>query len=234
VSQSRFGPHLDFKYNGINSKAPESTWRFCGKGITDTWARYLKNLQQTDGHWRIQAGLPPLESSDIQGTATAMRAIQIYGPKSKQDECRKAVQLAARWLETAQPKTTEDSAFLLLCLHWAGRNKQVMNRVAKDLIAEQRPDGGWAQLSTLASDAYATGQALVALSESGRLTVAAPAYQRGVQFLLNSQLADGSWHVRTRTLPAQPYFDSDFPHGRDQFISAAATSWGTMALAAAK
>ena len=109
-----------------------------------------------------------------------------------------------------------------------------MDRVAKDLLAEQRPDGGWAQLSTLASDAYATGQALVALSESHSLPVAATAYQRGVQFLLKSQLADGSWHVRTRTLPVQPYFDSDFPHGPDQFISAAATSWATMALAAAK
>ena len=202
--------------------------------ITDTWARYLKNLQQTDGHWRVQAGRPPLESSDIQGTATAMRAIEIYGPKSNRDEYRKAVHLAARWLETAQPKTTEDRAFLLLGLHWADGSKQVMKRVAKDLVAEQRPDGGWAQLSTLASDAYATGQALVALSESGSLTVAAPEYQRGVKFLLNSQLADGSWHVRTRTLPGQPYFDSDFPHARDQFISAAATSWATMALAAAK
>jgi hypothetical protein len=202
--------------------------------ITDTWARYLKNLQQTDGHWRVQAGRPPLESSDIQGTATAMRAIQIYGPKSKQDEYRKAVQLAGRWLETAQPKTTEDRAFLLLGLHWDGGNKQVMDRVAKDLLAEQRPDGGWAQLSTLASDAYATGQALFALSESHSIPVTSPAYQRGVQFLLKSQLADGSWHVRTRTLPVQPYFDSDFPHGPDQFISAAATSWATMALAAAK
>jgi ankyrin repeat protein len=202
--------------------------------ITDTWARYLKNLQQTDGHWRVQAGRPPLESSDIQGTATAMRSIQIYGPRSKQDEYRKAVQLAGRWLETAQPKTTEDRAFLLLGIHWNGGNKQVMDRVAKDLLAEQRPDGGWAQLSTLASDAYATGQALFALSESHSLPVAAPAYQRGVQFLLKSQLADGSWHVRTRTLPVQPYFASDFPHGPDQFISAAATSWATMALAAAK
>src|SRR6185369_9809410 len=43
--------------------------------ITDVWARYLKNLQQTDGRWRIQAQRPPLESSDIQATATALRAL---------------------------------------------------------------------------------------------------------------------------------------------------------------
>jgi len=57
---------------------------------------------------------------------------------------------------------------------------------------------------------------------------------RGVKFLLNFQLEDGSWHVKTRTRPVQPYFDSYFPRGSDQFISAAATSWATMALAAAK
>ena len=82
-------------------------------------------------------------------------------------------------------------------------------------------------------DEAATGQALVALTESGGLTIVSPVYQRGVQFLLNSQLEDGSWYVRTRTTPVQPYFDSDFPHGRDQFISAAGTNWATMALAQA-
>jgi hypothetical protein len=28
----------------------------------------------------------------------------------------------------------------------------------------------------------------------------------------------------------QPYFESGFPHGHDQWISAAATAWATMAL----
>ena len=88
-----------------------------------------------------------------------------------------------------------------------------------------------AQLPTLASDAYATGQALIALKESGVLSASAPAYRRAVEFLLRSQHSDGSWFVRTRTNPVQPQFDSDFSHGADQFISAAATHWATMALA---
>jgi hypothetical protein len=54
-----------------------------------------------------------------------------------------------------------------------------------------------------------------------------------VRFLLGTQLEDGSWYVRTRAIPVQPYFDSEFPHGQDQFISAAATNWATMALALA-
>ena len=98
------------------------------------------------------------------------------------------------------------------------------------LMAEQRSDGGWAQLPTLTSDAYATGQALVALKTTGALKAGDAAYRRGVQFLLKTQMEDGSWYVRSRSIPFQPYFESDFPYGADQFISAAATNWASMAL----
>jgi hypothetical protein len=43
-------------------------------------------------------------------------------------------------------------------------------------------------------------------------------------------MEDGSWLVKTRSPSFQPYFDSDFPHGFDQFISAAASNWAVMAL----
>jgi hypothetical protein len=132
----------------------------------------------------------------------------------------------------AQPKTTDERALQLLGLKWAGvnANHEVIRRAVRELLAEQRSDGGWAQLSSLASDAYATGQALVALNQSGALGVPDTVYKRGVQFLLNTQLGDGSWYVKSRSIPFQPYFESDFPHGHDQWISAAATNWASMAL----
>ena len=79
-------------------------------------------------------------------------------------------------------------------------------------------------------DAYATGQALVALMESGITAPAEQQYQLGVRYLVRSQMEDGSWRVRTRSPSFQPYFESDFPHGYDQFISAAASNWAVMAL----
>ena len=88
-------------------------------------------------------------------------------------------------------------------------------------------------MATLESDAYATGQALTALSESGALKPGNPVSEKAVRFLLDTQLADGSWYVRSRAVPIQPHFDSEFPHGKDQFIAAAATNWATMALALA-
>ncbi len=102
--------------------------------------------------------------------------------------------------------------------------------MAQVLLSEQRADGGWSQIPTLASDAYATGEALVALRESGALKPMDPGYQRGVEFLMSTQLEDGSWYVQTRAVPLQPYFESGFPHGEDQWISMAATNWAAMAL----
>jgi ankyrin repeat protein len=197
---------------------------------TDAIARYLKSRQRPDGSWRNFGGRPPIESSDIQGTATALRAIQVFMPKAQRAEYDKAVQLAAEWLAKEQPKTTEDRAFQLLGLMWAGGKQEIARKAALDLLHGQRSDGGWAQTPSLTSDAYATGQALVALREAGVITPADAAYKRGAQFLLNSQGEDGSWYVRSRSIPFQPYFESGFPYGPDQFISAAATNWATMAL----
>jgi hypothetical protein len=85
----------------------------------------------------------------------------------------------------------------------------------------------------MASDAYATGQALTALASTGSVAVTGLAYGAGAQLLLRTQLADESWHVQSRARPVQPYFDSEFPQERDQFLSAATTNWAVMAPVAA-
>jgi hypothetical protein len=198
--------------------------------ITDVWARYVKNNQSPDGRWKCQTLRPPLEASDFEVTAASIRSVRTYGPKSQRPEYDKAVERAVRWLEKAQPGSTEDHAFKILGLIWGAGSQEAVRKTAQDLLALQKSDGGWAQIIALTSDAYATGQALVALRESGAIAVDNPAYQRGVQYLLNTQLEDGSWYVRSRAPAFQPYFDSDFPHGSDQFISAAASNWASMAL----
>jgi len=113
---------------------------------------------------------------------------------------------------------------------WANADKQTLQKMARGLLARQRKDGGWGQQTTLESDAYATGQTLVALHQAGGLPVTHRAYQRGVQYLLANQAADGSWAVQTRSFPFRKYFESGFPYGHNQWISAAASSWATMAL----
>jgi hypothetical protein len=128
-------------------------------------------------------------------------------------------------------KTTEDKIMLVSGLDWSGADAEEVAHAARVLLAEQREDGGWAQLKTLDSDAYATGHALVALEEAGVLLTTDAAYRRGLEYLLRTQQADGTWITKTRAFPFQPLKESGFPHGRDQWISAAATSWAAMALA---
>ena len=70
----------------------------------------------------------------------------------------------------------------------------------------------------------------MALHIAGGMKTTHPAYQRGLEFLLRTRFDDGSWFVQSRTWPFQPHFDSEFPHGRDQWISASATAWATMAM----
>ena len=78
----------------------------------------------------------------------------------------------------------------------------------KEVLAAQRTDGGWSDLPSMESNAYATGQALFALHSAG-LPPSDTAYERGVRLLLKKQQQDGSWYVRTRALGFQPYFERD-------------------------
>ena len=117
-------------------------------------------------------------------------------------------------------------------LAWSKAKTASIADAAKELAAAQRSDGGWSQLPTMGSDAYATGEALYALN-AGNMPTTNPVYQKGLKYLLRTQAADGSWHVATRSIWVQPYFESGFPYGHDQWISAAGTSWATMALSLA-
>jgi ankyrin repeat protein len=198
---------------------------------TDALVHYLTLKQEKDGRWRTTLFRPPANDGDFTATALAVRGLRLFGPSGRGEEIAGRVARARDWLISATPRTTEDRTFQLFGLKWAGARKEVIDKAVAALLAEQGKEGGWSQIGAMPSDAYATGQVLVALQQSGAVSVADLAYRRGTRFLLQTQLADGSWFVRSRSLPVQPFFESGFPHGRSQFISCAATSWATAALA---
>ena len=150
----------------------------------------------------------PIESNDVTATALSIRALQLYGtdPDSR-------VVRARHWLRSAAVRSTEERAMQLLGLTWANAPADDIRMSASALLAMQHDDGGWAQLPNLETDAYATGQALVALQVSG-YPVSSAEYERGKAFLLRTQFQDGSWLVRTRTFPVQPPKDTGFPLGK--------------------
>jgi Prenyltransferase and squalene oxidase repeat len=194
---------------------------------------YLFATQETDGRWQTAGNRPPMTYDDFNTTAFAIFALREYAPESQRAEARKGIDRAASWLLEANPRATQERAFHLLGLAWANASRDAIAKSAAGLITHQRQDGGWSQLPTMESDAYATGEALYALHEGGGVPANDPAYRRGIEFLIKSQAKDGSWRVKTRSLPIQPYFESGFPYGHDQWISSAGTSWAAMALTVA-
>jgi ankyrin repeat protein len=201
--------------------------------VTDAYAYHLAAIQAQDGRWCYNLPRPPIQSSDIGATALAVHALKFYAPPARQHEMQKRIERARVWLRKNEPEITEERAYQLLGLAWAGERPEALKKLAEQLIQEQRSDGGWGELPKLPSDAFGTGQALYALLEAAGLSAKHAAIQKGIRFLVQTQLEDGTWHVRRRTFPFQPPMDSGFPHGADSWLSSAATSWATMALVSA-
>lgn len=200
--------------------------------MTDSAIVDIAESQQTDGSWtagEVQPR-PPLVESLFASTSRAIQALQAYSIPARHQEFTERIARAAIWLKLATPVTTEDFTTKLSGLAAARAAYVDRQSAAQALLALQRPDGGWGANPNMTSDAYATSGALVALAESGVIQVNSKPYRRGVDYLLSTQFPDGSWHVRSRAIKFQPYFESGFPFGHDQWLSAAATSWAVQAI----
>lgn len=198
--------------------------------LTAALVHNIAMKQAADGRWIGWSPRPPLENGDIQATALSIRSLRLYGMPGRKAEFEKRIALAAAFLRDSEPATTEDAVMRLWGLHWSGASWRETAEAAREVLRLQRAGGGWAQLPALSSDAYTTGKALVALADTGHVKTSDAAFRRGTAYLRDTQFGDGSWRVETRAFPFQPLTDTGFPHGRDQWISAAATSWAAMAL----
>lgn len=201
---------------------------------SQVFARRILSRQLPDGHWITIDIRPPQSFSHVTATAVAVRTLQTHLPSSMDAERRAGTNRAHAWLQAVVPADTEERTFQLLGLSWAGAAPATLRPQVRALVAAQRADGGWAQLPRLGSDAYATGEVLVALQRAGGLDHSHPSVRRGLAYLLSQQRPDGSWLVETRLheqdLVSPPYFETGFPHGPHQIISALGTTWAAMAL----
>ena len=203
--------------------------------MTDFLANEIAAEQWEDGGWHESGGLArtPLEDGDFSRTAMAIKVLKTYGTPGCAAEMSARIDRARRWLLQAKPEIAEDYNMRLAGVAVAGAGAAELNQIAKPIRERQREDGGWAQRDELSSDAYATGMTLSLLAEAGVLQPSEPSYQKGLKFLLATQAGDGSWHVLSRAAKIQPYFESGFPYGHDQWISSIGTAWAANALALA-
>jgi ankyrin repeat protein len=202
--------------------------------ITTELTHAAAALQLPDGSWTPNGvSRPPMEDTLVTATAMGARALTLYPvgrrkhPEGKDDE---KVQRAQHWLLAVDARSAEDRAMKLMGLVWTNAPQSEVQAAVQQILGQQGPGGGWLQRDGMAPDAYATGISLYAL-HTGGISPTDGAYLKGVQFLQQNQYQDGSWLVKTRSYPTQPYFETGYPFGNNQFISAGAASWSALAIA---
>ena len=198
---------------------------------TKAMLRYLLDYGKESGHWKVAIeNREPAEASNFTTNFLAVRAATRYGTAEQKDDIAARRTAVEAWFAKAEAKNTEDQVFRLFLANELGIPNKSREPFVRRLLDEQLADGGWAQKAGMKPDAYATASVLVALNKAGGTSAGHPQWQNGVQYLLKTQQPEGSWHVASRAKPVQKHFESGFPHGKDQFISAFATGWATEVL----
>src|SRR5262249_5052037 len=155
--------------------------------VTAAVTGFLVQRDNDLGAWRTSGNRPPSERSNFTDTFVAIRALKSFGEDFQMEASKQRIERARKWLEQTPARDTEDRVFRLWGLAESGSDARTLKEALRELLAQQREDGGWAQLPGVdaqspggASDAYATGSALTALSMAGGISPNHTAFQRGI------------------------------------------------------
>ncbi len=171
-----------------------------------------------------------------------------YGRPSKRAPSRQLRSVSARCSCMDQTKPNESSARAIGCAPprparrknvrcscWGsrGRRRRQMYSQFSRGSSPRTTARWWLGAARDARDRCVCDGAGAGRSANVGFDVASAVYRRGVGFCSarNFRMARGL--CAAERFPVQPLKDSGFPHGKNQWISAAGTSWATMAIALA-
>lgn len=163
----------------------------------------VKGDQADDGSWSAWPETRPPIFGDSDESMTALATLAVLPAAAAGDDSAQAVRdRGARWLAGTEADDDPQSVALRLVL-WRrlGRPAEEWEPLARRIRGRQNADGGWSQAKWMASDAWATGQALYALAHAGRKRDD-PVISRARAFLIRTQRDDGSWPMTSR--PVKP------------------------------
>lgn len=174
-------------------------------------------VQREDGGWAWpDCDYAPMEIDDHYGVTLAALIVGIAPDGYAQTKAAKAGLDKLRvFLQNDPPKSLHHRAMIAWCsLRVAGiASDEDRARTLKQLLALQRPDGGWSTasflsdwkglepangepLDTTTSDAYGTGLVIVISRELGT-PADDPRMKRGIEWLLSNQRESGKWFTRS-------------------------------------
>ncbi len=185
----------------------------------------VKDDQTESGSWAAWPETRPPIFGPSDESMTALATLALLPAADADDAAKQARDKAIAWL-TARKTDGDAQSIAMRLILWSRLARPATEREAlvQQVKDRQNADGGWSQAKDMASDAWATGQALYALAQAG-LKPEEPAIARGQAFLLKSQRADGSWPMTSRpTKPSSKGAESLMP------ITGAGSAWGVLGL----
>lgn len=192
-------------------------------------------VQQKDGSWDwYKCDWPPMETDDHYGVTLALIAVGVAPDGyAKTEAAQKGLEGIRAYLK-ANPSTTLHQKAMRL---WAASyfpeqmSERERKEIVKELLAPQRPDGGWASAGLgdwkrrdakpqdrETSDGYGTGFTLYVLHRAGMARDDAQV-KKGLDWLKANQRESGRWFTRSLW--------QDNKH----YLSHAGTAFAVMALA---
>jgi squalene-hopene/tetraprenyl-beta-curcumene cyclase len=197
--------------------------------IKDGLKRLLTTVrsEQTErGFWSTWPGTrPPIfGSSDESLTLLATLAL-LPAAAAGDREAQSARDRSLQWLaETPTDDDPQSIALRVVLWNRLGRPIAESQPLVQRIRERQNPDGGWSQTTGMPSDAWATGQAIYALTHGG-VRPGDSTLVRGADFLVKTQRADGAWPMTSRpTTPGGARAGSLIP------ITGGAAAWGVQGL----
>jgi hypothetical protein len=186
----------------------------------------MKSEQVENGSWSAWPETRPPIFGNSDESLTALATLAVLPLAAAGDDSAKLVlKKGVKWLSRTKSDEDAQSVALRLVL-WIrlGRPASEWRPLANSIINRQNADGGWSQTKEMASDAWATGQALYALAHVG-IEPNEPVIKRGHAFLMKTQRDDGSWPMTSRpTKPGGKGSTSLIP------ITGAGSAWAVLGL----
>jgi len=196
--------------------------------ITRQAFRVMWDFQRDDGGWTWRNdGYPPTEYDEHYGVTLAALSIGI-APNRYVDteEARRGLKGIRLFLKKNPPLSLHHRAMIAWASCYVGdlMNDQGRAKTLNELLAIQRPDGGWSTPGLLAdwkglrrkdgkphdtktSDAYATGFTIIVGRELG-LPKSDPRLRYGIDWLLSHQRVSGKWFSRSPAKDSRHYFSN--------------------------